>query len=127
MELVRSILEAWAKGDFSSAEWADPDIQVVAADGPAPEVWRGVGEMARGWREYLSEFDDFRAEAEEYRRLDDERVLVLLRNSGRGKASGAELGEMRSRGANVFHVRNGKVVKLFLYWDRDKALADLGL
>jgi hypothetical protein len=27
VEIVRSIHRAWEKGDFSSADWADPDIE----------------------------------------------------------------------------------------------------
>ncbi|HME02977.1 MAG TPA: hypothetical protein VKG38_08080 [Solirubrobacteraceae bacterium] len=61
------------------------------------------------------------------RELDSERVLVLARNSGRGKANGLELGEMRTRAANAFDVRAGRVVKLVIYGDRDRALADVGL
>jgi ketosteroid isomerase-like protein len=53
-------------------------------------------------------------------------VLVLTRNTGRGKTSGLELGGMQTRGANLIHVRDGKVVRLEAYFDRDAALARLG-
>jgi hypothetical protein len=47
--------------------------------------------------------------------------------SGRGKTSGLEVGDIRMAGANLFHVRGRKVTKLVLYWDRERAFADLGL
>ena len=34
---------------------------------------------------------------------------------------------MQTKGANLFHIRDGKVTRLVLYWDRDRAFADLGL
>jgi hypothetical protein len=54
-------------------------------------------------------------------------VLVLVHNTGRGKTSGLELGQMQTRGANLFHIGDGKVTKIVLYSDRAVALADLGL
>jgi hypothetical protein len=50
--------------------------------------------MAEGWRDFLSAWEKWRGEAEEYRELDDERVLVLLQGRGRGKASGLEVDQM---------------------------------
>lgn len=97
----------------------------MLADGPAPGSWRGVAAMARAWGEALTAFDHLTVEAEEIREVDDEVVLVLTRNAGRGKSSGLELGGMTTRGANVFHVRDGKVARLALYFDRDQALAEL--
>lgn len=75
----------------------------------------------------LSAWEEFRAEAEEYRELDSERVLVFLHNSGRGRTSGLEVEQMQTNGANLFHIRRGKVARLVAYWDRERALADLGL
>jgi len=54
-------------------------------------------------------------------------VLVLGHLSGRGKTSGVEVGEMQTKVAAVFHIRDGQVTRLVTYWDRDRALADLGL
>ena len=72
---------------------------------------------------------EYRVVVDEYRELDDERILVLMFHCGRGKTSGLDVGEMGTKraGANVLHVCNGKVKRLVLYWDRDRALADLGL
>ena len=83
--------------------------------------------MANSFRNFLNAWEDFRVAANDYRELDNERVLVLVQASGRGKTSGVELGQMRTKGAHVFQVRNGKVTRLIQYPDADRALADLGL
>jgi ketosteroid isomerase-like protein len=127
IDLVRSIYAAWERGDYGSAEWAHPEIEYVIADGPSPGRWTGLAGMADGVRDALGAWTDIRQEAEEYRELDDERVLVLTRYGGRGKTSGLELEQMRAGGATLFHVRDRKVTRLVHYWDRERALADLGL
>jgi ketosteroid isomerase-like protein len=63
----------------------------------------------------------------EYRELDAERVLVQFRFTVRGKRSGLELGQIRTTGASLFHVRDGRVAKLVQYLDLGLALDDLGL
>jgi ketosteroid isomerase-like protein len=127
LDLVRSIYAAWESGDFGSAEWADPEIAFVWADGPEPGSHRGHGAMATVIRDWLSAWEDLRQEPEEYRELDSERVMVLHRFSASGKASGVDLGQMEAEGAALFHLRGGRVTRIDHYFDRGRALADLGL
>ena len=124
---MRSICADWERGDFSSVQWAHPEIEYVIVGGVQPGTWMGVASMVERWREDLPDWEDLRVEADEYRELDDERVLVLVRRSGRGKTSGLELGQVRTLGASLFHVRDGLVIRYVTYFDRERAFADLGL
>lgn len=126
LDLVRSLFESWERGDYSSVEWAHPDIEWVIADGPSPSRRTGVAGMIEGWRDFLDAWEGWRSRVEGYRELDDERVLVLNGYSGRGRASGLDVGEMRA-GATLLHVRDGKVTRLAIYFDRERLLAELGL
>jgi ketosteroid isomerase-like protein len=128
LDLVRSIFASWERGDFRSVEWADPEIEFVQADGLMAGTAKGLAAMAEAWRDVLSTWEKgYRTLADDYRELDGERVLVTSTYIGRGKTSGLELGQTGERSATLFQITNGKVTKLVLYWDRDRALADLGL
>jgi ketosteroid isomerase-like protein len=127
VEIARAICAPWERGDYTSAEWAYPEIECVIPDGPTPGSWRGLAGMAEAYRGFLSAWDDVRTDVEEYRDVDSERVLVLTHSSGRGKTSGLELGPISANTAVLFHFRDGKVTRLELYWERAHALADLGL
>ena len=83
--LVRSIVAAHERGDYSATEWAHPEIECVLADGPSPGRWTGMAGMAEFAREWMSAWDDWSLEAEECRELDSERVLVSTLVSGRGR------------------------------------------
>jgi hypothetical protein len=50
-------------------------------------------------------------------------VLVLTRDTARGRTSGAVTEQMR---AHVLYLYGGNA-RAVLYWERDRALADLGL
>jgi hypothetical protein len=97
VDLVQSLYAAWELGDYRSWDWADPEIEFVAADGPAPGSWTGLPGLMQGVRSFLNAWEDYRIEAVEYRELDGERVLVLHNARGRGKTSGLELGQMVGR------------------------------
>ena len=127
LDLVRSMFAAWERGDVSSSEWADPEIEYVVDGGLDPGTWTGLTDMAQRVRYALEAWKDLRLEADEYREVDDERVLVFNHRRGRGTTSGLEVGRLTGVEAHVFHIRDGKVRKIVVYVDRDRALADLGL
>jgi ketosteroid isomerase-like protein len=131
VEIARSVYGAWERGDFSSAEWAHPEIELVIADGLEVGTWTGPAGMAHAWHEWLGAWEEYRVEVDEYRELDDERILVLMLHCGRGRTSGLDVGQMgegaKRAGANVLYFRDGRVTRLVLYWDRERALADLGI
>jgi hypothetical protein len=66
----------------------------------------GLAVLAEAFRAILNARDDFRIDADEFRELDDERVLVLDRYSGRAKASGIQLAQVQPRGATLYNVRD---------------------
>jgi len=107
LDLVRSIYAAWERGDYSSSAWADREIETIIADGPSPSRSKGLAGMAHLWGDFLSAWTDFRIEVEEYRDLDEQRVLVLDRFIARGKTSGLELGET---GPQRYRVKPGATV-----------------
>ena len=126
---VRSIYEATGRGDYgATAALIHPDIEFTSVGGPDGRTVRGLAAFADQWRDFLRSWEDFRVVAETYRELDDGRFLVLFHRSGHGKVSGMDIAQHAgAEGADVLHLRDGKVIRWLSYWDRDRALADLGL
>jgi hypothetical protein len=130
-DLVRSIYARWERGDYSSTEWAHPEIEFVFADGPSPGNWTGRARMAEGWRDFFSAWEDRRVDVDEYRDLDGGRVLVLEDRSARAKISGLRIGkkvgETRSKGGEPLPYPRRQGHGFVTYFDRENAFADLGL
>src|SRR5437588_12789023 len=101
VDLVRSVYAAWERGDFSSTEWAHPEIEFVFADGPSPGIWTGLAGLARGTRELLGAWEGLRCDVEGFRELVAERVRVLVDFSGRGRPAGLEVGQLRAKGRHL--------------------------
>jgi len=127
LDLVHSIIADWERGDFTSAEWADDKIEFVLPDGPDPGSWTGIAAMGEAWSRRIRTSEGFRITAEAVRELDDERVLVLTPVSGRSKTIGLDIGQMSRKGATLFHISDGKVMRLVPHFDRDLAFADLSM
>ena len=50
LELVGSIFAARERGDYSTAEWAHPEIEYEIADGPSPGTFTGLRGLAEATR-----------------------------------------------------------------------------
>jgi ketosteroid isomerase-like protein len=127
VELVRSILADWERGDYSSAEWADPEIEFDRRDGPDPRVRRGLAAMAQTVGDWLRAWIDVRFTVEKLYRVGEERVLALTWLSGRGRTSGVDLARMQAEVAWLFEVHDQRITRLVYYADHGRALADVGL
>jgi|SRR5215217_2766051 len=120
-ELLRPIYEEWGRGNWRPRfdvydphmewGWSDefPDLAGVEED------HRNPNPRLQAW---LSGWEEWRAEADEYLELGDH-VVVLATYHGRGRGSGAEI---RQEGAHVFELRDGKVVRLEIFATRARAL-----
>jgi ketosteroid isomerase-like protein len=124
VEAVRRICEPWARGDFSSAEWADEEIVFHSPRGLRAGEYRGLAGMARAWADWLRTMADFRVEVLEYFDAGDQ-VVIINRFKGTGRASGVPMSEIP--GAARFRFRDGKVVELEVYTDRKQALREAGI
>jgi ketosteroid isomerase-like protein len=123
VELVRRVYERWACGDFSEGDVFSPDVEFEMPDWPHSAGSRGVDGMRSIWQGTLAAWDDFRAEPDRFLEA-GRHVVVLTHVHARGKDSGAEVS---ADTATVWTIEAGRVVRLVLYWDSDKALEDMGL
>ncbi len=124
VELVRKAYEHFA-------ETGEPDASIYsatvewhsAAEDPGAEVFHGVDGVRRLIQEVRESLEDFRTEPFEF--LDSgDRVVAGLLHRGRGRGSGVEV-EMREW--NVFLIRDGRIVSVHEYQDRQEALEVAGL
>jgi ketosteroid isomerase-like protein len=122
VEIIRDAHARWARGDFSSQEFLDPDIEVFWQT-PDATVTRGVEALAEGWREWLSPWENLTVEAERLIEAGN-RVVVLAVLRGRGKGSGIEI-ELRA--GYVWTLRDRKAIRLEAYGDHKAALEAAGL
>jgi uncharacterized protein len=120
-DLIRPIYEEWGRGNWRprfevyhpNLEWGwSDDFPGLAG---VYEDHRDPNPRLRTW---LSEWEIWRVEADEYLELGDH-VVVLASYHGRGKGSGVEI---EQKGAHVFELRDGKVVRLEIFANREKAI-----
>ena len=124
VEIVRRGYEAFGRGDIGAAmELFHPDVEWHDPDRPGGGTYRGHEGVLRNLEEWLEGWEEFRLEPEEFLEAGD-RVVVLVRQSGRGKGSGVEVD---TRLHFHFGLRDGKVVHIYEHLNRAEALEAAGI
>ena len=128
VEIMRRMYEAWLAEDPSVLDAMDPEIEIHPDPGA---YWVGVNETYHGHaglNEYMAAvyeaFEDYTPEIEDFLEVGD-KVVTLAVEHGRGRGSGAEV--QHNKTAHVWTMSDGKAIRLDLYLDRERALADVGL
>src|SRR5262245_32963190 len=126
VEILRRLYEHWAAGDFP-ADFFDPDVEFSRTGAQTPDMegrWFGLDQFLAAFREYLQPLSDLRIEAERFIDLSRDRVLVLSRQTARGKQSGVPI---ESEFGDLFTLRDVRIVRYDSYWNRADALEAAGL
>ena len=120
VDLAQSIYAAWGRGDFSSAEWAHPEIEFVCADGPVLGSWTGLAGMAES---SVAGLRPGRNCASRRRSTASSTTSACSCSStGAGAARRVDFSSGPSdQGASLFHLRDGKVTRLVHFFDRNAA------
>src|SRR5215204_516730 len=93
VDRLRSVYERWAKGDFrAGGELLDDEVVFRTFEAIEDEdlVVHGKEGITDFMRRFLQQWDDLRMEARDFI-VNDDKVLVEVHQSARGKLSGAEV------------------------------------
>jgi ketosteroid isomerase-like protein len=126
VDALRPVYEEWGRGNFRpSSDAYGPDLEWGWSD-EFPDshgVFRDPERRSSRMLEWLSQWEDWRVEAEEYISA-GKSVVVLCRYTGRGKESGVAV---NTTGAHLWTMRGGRPVRLEIFSSREKALEAAGL
>ena len=128
VEIVRRVYDALADpGEDVIALW-DPDVEFDVSR----DIWgavmggghyRGV-EGVRAWMlDLYAAWEQLDIDLEELIEAGDD-VVAVIRVAGRGRVSGIE---MEYRPAGVWTIRDGRIVRVVWFVDRDDALEAAGI
>ena len=116
---------AFESGNYDAALAAyHPDVVCDATVRPEGRVYRGREGVAEAIRVWAGTWEDWTWEIEELIDAGDDRVLMVVREFGRGKGSGVEVVQQTFW---VFTLRDGQIVHAKVFVDKSQALEAAGL
>src|SRR4051812_4143952 len=125
VETIRSGYESFNRGDYETTfEMLDPAIEWQPADRtPFAGTYQGREAVRRLLESWLEAFDDLRWEPEDFFDTGN-RVVVFVRQTSRGRQSGAEVAV---HVGHLWTMRDGKAVRWQGFPEREEALEAAGL
>ena len=125
VEIVRRFFEARNRGDISHLDYVAPDAEFDLSESRSPYrgIYRGHAQIRKLWESLWDAFDEAEMQHEEPAEVGDH-VVVTVRVSARGRRSGIPLA---GHGANVYTLKDGKIVSFKLFQTRAEALEAVGL
>jgi hypothetical protein len=125
-------VEAWRA---ASEPFVHPDFETVTVPGQVPmsgvgaedpsrPIFYGADGFVNAFRDWFSAWESWVATPTDFIDVDENRVLVMLDVRARSKTHQVE---MPIEGANLMTLRDGKLERLELFFDRDEALEAAGL
>lgn len=131
VEVIRRLYDAVARRDTQAVlSLYDPDVEWDGTKSRWSEVmagpshWRGLEGLREFSRNYYEIWEELHDELQETIEA-GEHVVVIVSSRGRGRSSGAEVEFAHLPG--VWTIRDGRIVRVVWYPDRDAALAAAGL
>jgi ketosteroid isomerase-like protein len=127
VEIVRRMSESFNEAGYSAKatlDFFDADaVFEEPPEQPAPRIARGRDEIVEIFGQFDEAWEEHRSDYEEIRAIDDARVLLLSIEHFRGR-DGMEIDQPCG---TIFTFRNGKVVRMQSFWERENALEAAGL
>jgi ketosteroid isomerase-like protein len=122
---VRRFVDAFNRRDFETTlDDADPEIELREwPNAPGAQVYRGRDGVLEAIANWFETWEWMQVEIGDMSEVGD-RVFFTLRQRAKGKSSQIEV-EITSY--NVYTFRDGKVIRLELFTEREPALAAAGL
>jgi ketosteroid isomerase-like protein len=121
IELVQSALDAWNRGEFEAfADQVAEDVAWLEVSGRPegePSERLGRDRLQQSLESLFEAWESYRVEIEWISEVED-RVVAVVREVARGRASGVEID---GRWGYLITVENGQLVRIEAY--RDAALA----
>jgi ketosteroid isomerase-like protein len=127
VEIARTAFNAMSRGGFDEAlTYVDPEVEFEPPDEALerPSNFKGHEALRERWSTLMEPFEGLHLEPVEFIDVDDETVITVFRIQVRGKASEVPV---EAEPAYVLAIRNGKIMRMRAYLQRDQALEAAGL